>query len=105
MQIIIRLQKIKPIRAAKIFGPALILFSLNLKYETMLFEDNAIGLYFVKSDVLKKKSNKRIMIGTGLHVRPKDIRKSTVKSALIRATRSFILLSETGHTAKDFIPE
>jgi hypothetical protein len=43
-EIIMRTLKIKPIRAANIFGPAFIMFSFSPRYLTILFEVIAIRL-------------------------------------------------------------
>jgi hypothetical protein len=55
--------KIKPICAAKIFGPAFIKFCCNPKYLTISFDELAIRLYFEKSDDLIKKSTARKIKG------------------------------------------
>jgi hypothetical protein len=59
----IRLVSTKPRRAANIFGPALIIFSLNPKYLTMPLDKIPKRLYLEKSEALSKKSTARKTTG------------------------------------------
>jgi len=91
--------KTNPIRAAKIFGPALIKFSFNAKLRAMLFESIAKILYLERSVDLKKKSITKKLITSTLPVKAKVSRNNTVKKPFNRATVSFIFLLEIGQMA------
>jgi len=99
----IRLVKISPTRAAKIFGPALIrLVSVEI-YFTMFREVIPIRLYFEYCVALKRKSTLRKTIRSRLCESPKVRRINTVITALVRATLSLILFSDIGQKAFVFI--
>ena len=95
----IRLHKIRPIRAANIFGPALIINSFTCKYLTMFLEDRATRLYFARSAVRIKKSIARKAIKIIFCVIKKPVINRTVKVAFTRATRSFTFFSDIGQSA------
>ena len=86
---IIRLLKIRPIRAANILGPALIMFSFRPKYVTIPLDETASRLYLEKSKDLKKKSMARKITGIMLCERTETTISNTVNIPLIRATLSF----------------
>lgn len=86
-------------RAANIFGPALMRFSFNESFFTIFLEKNPSTLYFEKPVERNKKSTAKKAIRKGLKVKTKESSNNTVNVAFRRATRSLILLFEMGQMA------
>jgi hypothetical protein len=100
---IAKLVKMKPIRAANIFGPALIIYSLTGRNLTKLRDVIPIRLNWLKSVALNRKSTARKASNKILFEYPKTSNMATVNTAFNLATLSFTRLSETGHMAYVFI--
>ena len=96
-------EKIIPIRAAKILGPAFTALGLIPSVLTILFENNASGLYAESSAPRNAKSTNKKAKGNTLEVSINRVNNTTVIAALKRATFSSILLFEMGQNAVVFI--
>lgn len=97
--------KITPIRAAKIFGPALTGFCFKFKIRTIRFDKNAKKLYWANPDARSMKSVNRTNINTSFEVRKNANNNNTVKAAFKRTKLLSVRLYEIGQTAFVFIIE
>ena len=91
--------KIKPIRAAKIFGPALINCSLKGSHFTMFSEEIPNRLYFESLPLRIKKSAAKKAGINHCFVKANNTSSNTVNAPFNRATCSFIFLSDMGQMA------
>ena len=81
-----------PIRAEKIFGPALIDFLGMWKISLNFLDKKANGLYFDNSNARNKKSRSRKAMNMRFEVAKYDARRITVKAAFPLATFSLMRL-------------
>jgi len=92
-----------PIRAANIFGPALIRIGFKENIPVIFRDKKANGLYRENSPDRSAKSTNRKTIGKTLPVRINMVRNKIVNAPLRRAICSSIFLFDMGQKAVVFI--